>query len=92
MLHRTAVDGQAQQIGPGVVAAHVHLELALVDQGEVELGDDLALSPSRIGEPRSWPDGETMAVKQPPEIGPAGAPVSAMIWACCARRSTARPG
>ena len=29
-----------------------------------------------------WPSGFTMAVKQPPEIGPMEHPVSFMIWAC----------
>ena len=39
-----AIDQQAEQFGPAVVSAGVHLGLALVDQREVEVGDDRALA------------------------------------------------
>src|SRR5262249_48602978 len=39
-----AVDQEAEQLRPAVVAARVHQMLALVDQREVEVGDDLALA------------------------------------------------
>ncbi|MNF99919.1 hypothetical protein D3C84_828380 [compost metagenome] len=37
----------------------------------------------------SLPSGETMAVKQPPEMGSMAQPVSAMICACCPASSQA---
>ena len=64
------IDQQAEQLGPAVVAARVHGACA-VDQGEVEIGDHFAFA-GRIGSPR-LAVGFTMAVKQPPEIGPIGA-------------------
>ncbi|MCY1550829.1 hypothetical protein D9M68_871100 [compost metagenome] len=46
-------------------------------------------SPLRRGSPSSLPSGETMALKQPPEIGPMAQPVSAMICCCCSGSSQA---
>ena len=39
-----AVDPEAEQFGPAVVPARVHQLLALVDKGEVEVGDDHAFA------------------------------------------------
>ena len=39
-------------------------------------------SPERNGVLSNSPSGETIAVKLPPDIGPIGVPVSAMICAC----------
>ena len=41
---RGAIDQQAEQLGPAVVAAGVHELLALVDQGEIERRDDDAFA------------------------------------------------
>ena len=41
---RSPVDQETQQFGPAVVAARVHHLLALVDQREVEVGDDDAFA------------------------------------------------
>ena len=44
MGRRRAVDGQAEQFRPAVVAARVHQLLAPVDQREIEIGDHLAFA------------------------------------------------
>jgi hypothetical protein len=49
--------------------------LTLVDQREVEVGDDHAFTRAdRLAQ--QVPSGATIAVKQPPEIGPMLPPVS----------------
>src|SRR5262249_19281439 len=48
-----------------------------------------APSPDRRGPPSKVPSGATIAVKQPPEIGPMPQPVSFMICACCSASSQA---
>ena len=44
MGSRRAVDLQAENLWPAVVPASVHLRLTLVDQREVEIGDDDAFA------------------------------------------------
>ena len=41
---RCVVDEQGEEIRAAVVTSRVHLDLALVDQREVEVGDDLAFA------------------------------------------------
>src|SRR5262249_35360399 len=49
-----AVDQETEQFGPAVVAARVHQLLALVDQREVEVGDDDAFARmERLAQQRS---------------------------------------
>ena len=78
---RRAVDQQAEQFRATVVAARIHQPLPLVDQAEIEIGDQHAFTRTQ-GAPSNSPSGETIAVKQPPEIGPMSQPVSCMIRAC----------
>ena len=78
---RSSVDQQTEQLRPAVVAARVHQLLALVDQREVEIGDHHSFTRAdRLAQ--QDPSGATIAVKQPPEIGPILQPVSFMICAC----------
>ncbi len=81
MRGRSAVDQQTQQLRPAVMAARVHHLFAFVDQREVEVGNDHAFTRTN-GLAQQLPSGATMAVKQPPEIGPMLHPVSFMICAC----------
>jgi len=70
------------------VTARVHQALALVDGPEIEIGDDLAFARSQRRAINA-PSGETIALKQPLEIGSMLQPVSFMIWACCSAFSQA---
>jgi hypothetical protein len=62
-----AVDQEAEQLGSAVVTARVHQLFALVDQREVEVGDDFAFTRanrlSKQAAVRSHNHGEA-----PPEI------------------------
>jgi hypothetical protein len=63
------------------VAARLHQPLPLVDPAEIEIGDPHAFSRTQ-GRAEQFALGETIAVKQPPEIGPMLRLVSCMIRAC----------
>ena len=67
--NRCAIDQQAEQFRTTIVAARIHQVLTPVDQGEIEIGNHHAF-PERRGSPINSPSGETIAVKQPLEIGP----------------------
>src|SRR5580700_2871430 len=85
---RRAIDQQAEQFRPAIMTARVHQALALVDRPEIEIRMT-SPSPERSGTPTNAPSGETIAVKQPLEIGSMLQPVSFMIWACCSASSQA---
>ena len=78
---RRAIDQQAAQLGPAVVAARVHQALALVNPREVRISDYFAFFRSQRLT-HQCAVGATIAVKQPLEIGPMLQPVSFMICAC----------
>ena len=49
MRGRSSVDHQAEEFRPAVMAARIHHLLALVDQGEVKIGDHYPFTrPDRI--------------------------------------------
>ena len=76
-----AIHHQAEQFRSAVVAGAVHQDLSCVNQRQVQIGYYLALAGAqRLAQKLALR--RMMAVKLPPEIGPIGEPVSAMICAC----------
>ena len=76
--NRRAINQQAEEFRATIVAARIHFSLALIDQGEIKIGDHYAFTAAQ-GSPINSPCGETIVVKQPLEIGPTGHPVSCII-------------
>ena len=76
----SAVNQQAEQFRPAVMASGIHDLLSLIDQGEIEVGEDYAL-PRANGLAEQTSVRRTIAVQQPLERGPMLPPVSLAICA-----------